>query len=414
MTKIFKGNIIFTEVKESFNIIENGYIKVTNGLVEAVYQVLPESERGIEVVDYGDQLLLPGFVDIHFHGPQYENIGLGYDEQLLEWLEKYTFKAEEKYDDLAYSRKAYEVAVDNLLINGTTRAVILGTIHKMSTIELGKIAKTKGLDAYIGKVNMDRNSPKSLTENSQESYDETLDYVESVTNAIITPRFVPSCSFDLMVQLGNLAKEKGLPIQTHLSENRDEVQWVKQLHPEAESYLDVYNRAGLVTNRSIFAHCVFCTMAELDLMKERGSFVAMCANANLNLSSGIIPIRQLLDRGVKVGLGTDVGAGHKMSIKDVMVTSIQVSKLRWLESDKKEAPLSLSEAFYLGTKGGGEFFGKVGSFEPGYEFDMLVIDDTSLNCVKELSVRERLEKFIFVGDDRNIAQRFVKGQAISV
>lgn len=412
MTKIYKGNIIFTKNKESFNIIDKGYIKVNDGIVESVFEVLPLGESQHEVVDFGDQLLIPGFVDIHFHAPQYENIGLGYDEQLLGWLEKYTFKAEAKYGDLEYSKKAYELAVDNVLINGTTRAVILGTIHRQSTIELTRIAREKGLIAYIGKVNMDRNSPKELLEDSQESYEETLSFVEVVENAIITPRFVPSCTFDLMVKLGQLAKEQGLPIQTHLSENRDEIKWVSQLQPEASSYLDVYDRAGLVTNRSIFAHCVYCTESELELMSKRGSYVAMCANANFNLSSGIIPIRKVLDHGVKVGLGTDVGAGHKMSIKDVMVTSIQASKMRWLESEKREEALSLSEAFYLGTKGGGEFFGKVGSFEPGYEFDMLVIDDASLKCVEELTIRERLEKFIYVGDDRNITHRFVKGKSV--
>lgn len=414
MIEVFKGNIIHTIKMSNFDVLDDGYIIVEDGQIISVRKDLPKDYEAMVLRDYTGKLLIPGFVDIHFHGPQFENIGLGYDEELLEWLEKYTFKAEAKYWDMAYSEKAYTLAIEALIRNGTSRGVLFGTVFKESTVLLSQIAEQKGLITFVGKVNMDRNTPDSLLESTEDSIEATQSYLSMVDNGILSPRFVPTCSFELMSALGKMAKEKVLPVQTHLSENQGEIQWVRSLHPEADSYLDVYKRAGLLGEKSIFAHCVYCDEDDFLEISNAGAFIAFCPNANFNLSSGMFPIRRALASGVNVGLGTDVGAGHKMSIKDVMVSAIQMSKMRWILSDKLEAPLTLSEAFYLGTKGGGKFFGNVGSFEAGNAFDMLVIDDSYDPSFKTLSTEERLERFVFTGDDRQIISRFINGKKVNI
>ena len=215
-----------------------------------------------------------------------------------------------------------------------------------------------------------------------------------------------------MRALGDLASEFDVPVQTHISENQAEVDWVKELHPERKDYAPVYEDHGLLGGKTVLAHCVHKTDEEIEKMATLGVFAAHCPNANYNLASGIMPVRKFLNAGVKVGLGTDVGAGHKVSIASVMSSAIQASKIAWLNSGRTLAPLSTAEAFYLGTKGGGAYFGKVGSFEPGYEFDALVIDDHRLGSKEGRTLEERLQRFLYIGDDRDIVARLVSGDEI--
>jgi len=417
--KALKGNIMYTAGPEKFEIHENSYLVEENGKVEGIYKELPWNMQSIDVEDFGDSIIIPGFVDLHFHAPQFQNIGLGLDEELLPWLERYTFPEEAKYSDEEYARRLYTSVAKALWKNGTTRVVLFSTIHKNGTEVLMDVMDKAGLGAFVGKVNMDRNSPDFYVEDTQGSLKTTEEWIKEtkdkyeLVKPIITPRFVPTCTTELMKGLAGLSKKYGLKIQSHISENLGECAWVADLHPEYGSYADVYNGMGLLNDVTIMAHAVHNTKDEIALMAKNGVMAAHCPNANYNLSSGIMPVRRFLNAGVKVGLGTDVGAGHKVSIANVMSQAVQASKMKWLETEKEEGCLTTPEVFYLGTKSGGSFFGKVGSFEKGYDFDALVIDDSTLGEKDFRDLEERLQRYIYCGDDRNIAKRFVKGKFIS-
>lgn len=416
--QIYKGQIIYTESPKEFTVWENGCIVVENGKVKLVTSSVPEEYSHIPIIDFENKLIIPGFVDLHLHAPQFPNKGLGLDKELLPWLEEYTFPEEAKYSNLDYAKKVYSRVVEDLWKNGTTRSVVFASVHKESTALLFDLFVESGLSAYIGKVNMDRNCPDILIEDTQQSIMDTREYIENhigkseIVKPIITPRFVPTCTVELMEELGKIAKEFNVPIQSHLSENTSECQWVKELHPEHKDYASVYNYYGLFGQKpTIMAHCIYNTEEEVALMKNNEVFAAHCPYSNLNLSSGIMPVRHFLDKGINVGLGSDISGGNKIAIFDVMAITAQVSKIKWLETNKELAPLTTSEVFYLGTKGGGKFFGKVGSFEEGYEFDALVIDDSNL-FGEDLTIEERIQRFIYTGDDRNIVERYVAGNKV--
>ena len=411
--KLFKGNIVFTKKRESFDILENGFILEDKGIIIDIGFDLNKKYKKVDIEDYSGNLLIPGFVDLHFHAVQYGNLGIGLDEELLNWLNKYTFKEEEKFSNLEYAKYIFEKAISNIIRNGTTRIVLFSSIHEEATKLLMDICIDKKIGAFVGKVNMDRNSPKALTENRIESLEiskKLLKFSTKKVKSIITPRFVPTCSKKLLDGLGELSKKK-YPVQTHISENENEIKWVKELHPESKNYLDVYDKANLLSDKTILAHCVYCNKDERNLIKERGSFVAHCPSANFNLTSGIMDIKSYIDQGINVGLGTDVGAGHKVSIKDTLVLAIQMSKVNKMYNKDKNI-LSFSEAFYLATKGGGKFFGKVGSFEKNYELDMLVIKPDELSEYKNDGIMEQLERFIYSGDDRMIIKRYCSGEIL--
>lgn len=414
--KAIKGHVVYTPTPDKFEILENSWLVQLNGVVRGVHKELPYGFHG-EQEDFGDCLIIPGFVDLHFHAPQFQNCGLGLDMELLPWLETYTFPEESKYQDPDYARRLYRSVARAIWRNGTTRVVLFSTLHKNGTEILMETFHKAGLGAYVGKVNMDRNSPPILCETTADSLKATEELLVEYANRyplvkpIVTPRFVPTCSGELMSKLGELAAKYNAPIQSHLSENIGEIFWVKDLHPESKNYADVYDAMGLMGDRTIMAHCVHNEDAEIALMARKGVYAAHCPNANYNLSSGIAPIRKFLNAGVRVGLGTDIGAGHKVSIANVMSQAVQASKMKWLE-DKSLPALTTPEVFYLGTKGGGSYFGKVGSFEAGYDMDALVIDDSSLGEKEGRSVAERLQRFIYCGDDRNIVKRYVRGQFV--
>lgn len=416
--KVYRANLIYTESLDSFTIKENHYIGVEDGKVAFVEAELPDSYSDLEVESFGEGFLIPGFVDLHFHAPQYGNYGLGFDEQLIPWLNKYTFPEEAKFNNLDYAEGIFEQVVSALIRQGTTRAVLLSSLHREATERLMALIHAAGIGAYVGKVNMDRNSPDDLREETQFSLEETELWLRNTADLypqvkpIITPRFVPTCTDALMDGLGKLSRKYGVPVQSHLSENLSECEWVKALCPGHDSYAAVYEHFGLLSEKSLMAHCVHGDEKELDCLKRNGTFAAHCPNANNNLSSGIMPVRRYIDAGIELGLGTDVGAGHQVSIKSVIASAIQASKLAWFYLEDHPKPLCLEEAFYLATKGGGRFFGKVGSFEIGYEFDALYIDDQMLRITEGRSFVERLHRFIYVGDDRQIRRRFVSGKEI--
>lgn len=415
---VLRGNILYTPETNTLLEQSQGYLVCVDDKVVGVYAELPQEYAELPLTDYGDKLIIPGLVDLHVHAPQYAFRGLGMDLELLPWLQTYTFPEESKYQDLTYASRAYAKFVKDLVDSATTRATVFGTMHREGTMMLMEMLDKAGLGAYVGKVNMDRNSIEELEETTDSSLAETeawLAQANSYANVkpILTPRFIPSCSDELMEGLATIRKEHQLPVQSHLSENKSECAWVKELHPDVDVYADAYVKYGMLDDRTIMAHCVFSEGKELDLLEKSGAYVAHCPDSNANLSSGIAPIRTMLDRGIKVGLGSDVAGGARLSLFTVMADAIQHSKLRWVYVDENAAPLTATEAFYLATKGGGSYFGQVGSFEPGYEFDAVILDDANFETLDDYnSLPQRLERAIYLADDRNVVAKYVSGKQV--
>ena len=417
--KILKGTIAYTPTKDEFKIYEDSYIIIEDGKVVSIQKDLEDTYKDVEVEDYTGKLIIPGFVDLHLHATQYPNRGLGMDKELIPWLETYTFPEENKYKDLAYAEKVFKRLINELWRVGTLRSVIFSSIHKESTKLLLDMFMESGLSAYVGKVNMDRNTPEYLMEDKDDSVEQTeeilIEYIgkSELVKPIITPRFAPTCSDDLLSKLAEFPGKYKVAIQSHLNENTSEIEWVKELFPNSKDYASVYDDFNLFgQTNTVMAHCIHNTDQEIELMAAKGVYAAHCPYSNYNLSSGIMPVRKYIEKGVKVGLASDISGGNNLSIPEVMHGAIQASKMTWLNSQKELAPLTFNEGFFLGTKGGGEFFGKVGSFEEGYEFDALIIDDSDLADMNELTVEERLQKYIYIGDDRNIEARYVSGKKI--
>ena len=417
---VMKGNIIFSKDKLKLNIQEHAYLVCMDGLCAGVFEALPEKYRDLPCKDYKECLIIPGMTDLHVHAPQYSYRGLGMDMELIDWLNAHAFPEESKFTDLEYAKRAYSIFVNDLVKSTTTRACIFGTLHKEATLLLMELLEDTGMKAYVGKVNMDRNSPEILREESVEEASKITEQwileAERFDNVrqILTPRFIPSCSDELMREISRLQKKYELPMQSHLSENLGEIEWVKELCPDSKFYGDAYDQFELFGGEcpTIMAHCVHSSEEEIALMKEKNVFVAHCPQSNTNIASGIAPIRIYLDKDMKVGLGSDVAGGAHLSIMRAMTDAIQCSKLRWRMYDQSLKPLNFEEAFYLATKGGGEFFGKVGSFEEEYEFDAVVLDDENLPHPQELSLKERLERIVYLGDDRNVKSKYVAGRLV--
>lgn len=421
MNFVLKGDICWSRDTQHLNTIKDGFLVCEGGIVTGVFKNLPEKYAGLPVEDYSGKLIVPGLTDLHIHAPQYVFRGMKMDLELLEWLNTSAFPEEAKYQDTEYARRAYRIFVDDLRKSGTTRCCMFATLHLPATKVLMELLEESGQISYVGKVNMDRNSPDYLCEESAEaSAQATVQWLAetgkafSRTKPILTPRFIPSCSDELMERLAAIQKEYNLPVQSHLSENHGEISWVQELVPESRFYGDAYDRVGLFGGNvpTIMAHCVHSGEEETELMKKRGVYIAHCPQSNTNLMSGIAPVRTYLEKEIPMGLGSDVAGGAVLSIFRAMADAIQVSKLRAVLVDHNLKPLTMAEAFFLGTKGGGSFFGKVGSFDAGYECDALVLDEGKIPYPQELTIEERLERFIYLSGNDDILHKFVKGRRL--
>lgn len=418
---VLKGNICYSKNPVALNIVENGYLVCENGISAGTFTSLPEKYASLPLTDYGGAVIIPGLTDLHMHAPQYSFCGVGMDLELLDWLETHTFPEESRYKDIDYANRAYSLFVDDLRRGATTRACVFATVHPGATVCLMQKLEKSGLITMVGKVNMDRNCPDILRETDADSSVKATRYwleaCKGFTNTapILTPRFIPSCTDELMRKLKEVQLEYKLPVQSHLSENQSEIAWVKELCPEAENYGDAYGHFGLFGGDgtpTVMAHCVWPDDGEIMLMRKNGVFVAHSPQSNMNLSSGIAPIRKFMQEGLSIGLASDIAGGCHTSIFRAMSDAIQASKLRWRLVDKSYAPLTMPEAFYLGTAGGGSFFGKVGSFNAGFEFDAVVIDDSGIASPNRLSVEDRITRIIYLSDDRNIVAKYARGSEI--
>jgi guanine deaminase len=419
---ILRGDLCFCEKSGTLKTLEGGFLACRNGKSEGVFPRLPGEYASAPLIDYGGRLIIPGLTDLHTHAPQHSFRALGMDLELLEWLETRTFPEEARYADMAYARRAYALLVADLKKSPNTRFCFFATTHVPAVILLMDLLEESGLASFVGKVNMDRNCPENVREGrggAEASLAATREWIGLCgkyrnTRPILTPRFIPACSDELFQGLAELQKAHALPLQSHLSESRQEIAWVRELCPESKNYGDAYARRGLLGGDvpTIMAHCVWSDDDEIQLLAERGVFVAHCPQSNANLSSGIAPARRLLEAGVPLGLGSDVAGGVQASIFRAMADAIQVSKLRRVLVDQNEKPLTLEEAFYLGTVGGGAFFdkaggfGPAGSFDPGFDFDAVIINDDGLAGPGELSIRDRLERVVSLSDDRHIEAKY--------
>ena len=425
---VLKGNICQTLHPKELDLHENAYAVCVDGVSKGVFDTLPEEYTSLPLYDYGDALVFPGMVDLHVHAPQYAFRGMCMDLELMEWLNQYTFPEEEKYENLEYAEKAYSMFVDALKSGATTRACVFATRHRPATELLMQKMEESGLVSFVGKVNMDREASDALTEESADvSADTTVGWINAVkdqfqnTKPILTPRFIPCCTDQLMEKLRLIQMAYGIPVQSHLSESKGEIEFVKFLHPDDPFYGDVYNDYDLFGKnddidtdvKTVMAHCVWSSDEEIALMRENGVFVAHCPASNMNLTSGIAPIRKYLDLGLNVGLGSDIAGGHSDSIFRAITDAIQVSKMYFRMVDESVRPLVFPEAFYLATMGGGAFFGKVGCFEEGYAFDAVVLDDSVLPHPQSLTLAQRMERAVYLGlDEKNITAKFIAGKKI--
>ena len=430
-----KGDICRSVSPQSLETAANSFILCLEGKAAGIYSAIPPQHVQLPVRDHTGKLIIPGLTDLHTHASQFSYRALGMDMELLEWLSKMTFPEEAKYGDIGYAREAYAHFVEQAKRGPNTRLCVYATVHVEATLCLMDMLEESGLVCFVGKVNMDRNCPDYLKE--KDSAGATREWLDAClrgkkegryknSSPILTPRFIPSCTDGLMKSLAAIQKEYGLPLQSHLSENRREVEWVKELCPESDSYAAAYAEAGLLGKGvpTVMAHCVWPEEDEIRLLAERNVCIAHCPQSNTNLSSGIAPVRRLMERGVRLGLGSDIAGGAHSSVFRAMCDAIQASKLRASLMDQNEKALTLEEAFYLGTAGSGSFFGKFGSFEIGSDFDALIIDDSgtgesgtgshgnSLATPRRLTLRDRLERVVYLSDDRHICGKYVRGRSI--
>ena len=414
-----KGDICFCKTKDQWTTMKNAYVVCETGISQGVFAQLPEQYAHFPVYDFTGKLIIPGLVDLHMHAPQYAFRGMGMDLELMDWLGQQTFPEEAKYADLSYADKAYTIFADNIKHSATSHACLFATQHRAATELLMDRMEQTGMISFVGKVNMDREAPDNLRESSAEaSAQETLRWLYEIagkyqrTKPILTPRFIPSCTPELLAKLQIIQQEYKLPVQSHLSENTGEIAFVHELCPDARFYGDAYDAYGLFgrqhpkehTYPAIMAHCVHSTEEEIKLLRDNGVFVAHCPASNTNLSSGIAPIRRYLENYMHVGLGSDIAGGHTESILRAVCDAVQVSKLYWRLVDDGAVPLTFCEAFYLATKGGGAFFGSVGSLERGYDFSAVVLDPFAL------TIPQRLERAAYSAlDAYGICAKFVSG-----
>ncbi|MNF73510.1 Guanine deaminase [compost metagenome] len=407
-------------VEQSYEYFEDGVLVVEDGRIARVghaADLLP-TLKGVELTEYQDALITPGFIDTHIHYPQTGMIA-SYGEQLLDWLNTYTFPTEKQFADKAHAADVAGIFLKELLRNGTTTALVFGSVHKQSVDAFFEAAETLNLRMIAGKVLMDRNAPDYLTDTAQSGYAESKELIErwhgkGRLHYAVTPRFAPTSTPEQLSLAGKLLGEyPDLYMHTHLSENRQEIEWVKELFPERKGYLDVYDHYQLIGPRAVFAHGVHLCDDECQRLAETGSAVAFCPTSNLFLGSGLFDLNKLEQHGVRVGLGTDVGAGTSFSQLQSLNEAYKIMQLQ----GKKLDPF---KSLYLATLGGAEALyldDKIGNFVSGKDADFVVLDYKATPLIdyrmqQATSLAEKLFALCMLGDDRAIKQTFAAGQSV--
>ena len=404
---------------ESYQYFADGVLVAKDGLVEAVgptQDLLPTLPTELEVIHHRDCLILPGFVDCHVHYPQIEMVA-AYGEQLLEWLENYTFPTEREFSDPNKARVVAELFLDELLRNGTTTALAIATVHPQSVDAFFTAALHRQMRMICGKVLMDRNAPEYLTDTPESGYQESKALIErwhgkERLSYAVTPRFAPTSSDEQLTRAGQLMREyPGIYLHTHLAENLEEVKWVSNLFPQRSSYLDVYNHFELLGRHSIFAHCIHLNDDAFDQLNDSGSGIAFCPTSNLFLGSGLFNLSKAQEKKVNVGFGTDIGAGTSFSLLQTISEAYKIQQLRAHQ-------LSPLKSLYLATLGGArtlDLDSAIGNFEPGKEADFVVLDyrATPLLTLRLESCKQLVDKLFalaILGDDRAVKATYLLGK----
>ena len=408
-------------IEASYEYYEDGLLVVDNGKISRLghaSELLPTLPADIEVVHYQNSLITPGFIDTHIHFPQTGMIG-SYGEQLLDWLNTYTFPCEKQFADKAHADQVAKIFLKELLRNGTTTALVFGSVHPESVNAFFEEAERLDLRMIAGKVMMDRNAPDYLTDTAESGYAESKALIErwhgkGRLHYAVTPRFAPTSTPEQLQLAGQLLGEyPDLYMHTHLSENLKEIDWVKSLFPERSGYLDVYDHFKLLGQRSVFAHGVHLCDAECQRLAETGSAVAFCPTSNLFLGSGLFNLTQAEQHKVKVGLGTDVGAGTSFSLLNTLNEAYKVMQLQGIR-------LHPFKSLYLATLGGARALSlddRIGSLRAGNDADFVVLDYQATPLLDyRLQQSNSIEETLFVlttlGDDRTIRQTFAAGTCV--
>ncbi|AVY93932.1 guanine deaminase [Microvirgula curvata] len=398
-------------------------IVMANGLIDAVgpaADILPTLSADVPVTVWRDCVLLPGFIDSHVHYPQTEMIG-AHGEQLIDWLNNYTFVAEQGFSDKTHAAEVAEVFLREQHRNGVTASTVFCTVHPQSVDALFEAAARVNMRIMAGKVCMDRHAPAALLDTPQRAYDESKALIgkwhgRGRAEYVITPRFAPTSTPEQLDALGSLAQDFPTTlIQSHLAENIDELAWVRALFPSCTHYTDVYQRYGLLRPRALYGHGIHLSEAELDILSATGSAIVHCPTSNFFLGSGCFDLRRARDarRPVAVGLGTDLGAGTSFSILQTLNEAYKAAQFHGF-------PLSAAQAIYLATRGNARALGlddRIGAIEAGMEADIAVLDlmSTPLIAYRMKYARDWQDALFIqmtLGDDRAIAATYIAGQQV--
>jgi guanine deaminase len=398
---------------------DDGALKIADGKVAALGpadEILAVRGPGDTVIDHRGKLILPGFIDTHVHFAQVDVIA-SYGRQLLDWLNDYTFPAERAFADPAHGHKVADIFLDNLLRHGTTTAAVYPTVHPQSVDAFFAAAEARNLRMVCGKILMDRHCPDFLRDDVDGAEADSRTLIErwhgkGRLGYALTPRFAPTSTPEQLAMTGRLYGEyDGLWLQTHLAENHDEIKWVKELFPEARSYLDVYDRYGLLGPRSVFGHCLHLDQADRERFKATDSVMSFCPTSNLFIGSGLFDLQAARSLGIRVGLATDVGGGTSYSMLQTLAEAYKVLMLR-------HQRLNVWRGLWLATLAGAEALSmqdKIGNFAIGKEADCVVLDFAATPVLERRmqvakSLEERLFALMMLGDDRAVAATYVMGQ----
>ncbi len=420
--KIYKSTIINTDIDDSKVIINDIIIIDKNGII--LYcgnqENIPEIFKDIAIVDYSDYFILPGLIDIHNHYPQYPNTGLGTGE-LLDWLTHFIFPLEAKYDDFdfAYNR-AIEYFTEAIKF-GTTTIVSYCASSFNSADAAFAAAKDIGINAFLGNAMMDMNSPDSIIKTTKENIQISEKLINKWHDSesgrlqyILTPRFAGACSFDLLKKCGELAKAYNLFIQTHLAENRNELKFIKTLFPDCNNYTDIYLKSGILTEKTLLAHCIYLNNEELKIIKDSGSAICHCPSSNMFLKSGIMPLINYLEAGHKIAIGTDVAAGTSLSMFNEIVASLNASKIYQTLIDSHAGIISTGRAFKHSTSFSADILNisnKCGSISQGKSADLIFINKNRI-FDKNISLDnyDILSKIIYSISNNYVDKTMVAGE----
>lgn len=422
-TLTFKDNPFANPVEECISYEEDAIILMENGLISKIgpaSKVLKELPKDINIEHYPDSLILPGFIDCHVHYPQTEIIG-AYGKQLIDWLNKYTFVAEQNFRDKAHASEVAKVFLRECLRAGTTTATTFCTVHPASVDAFFEESEKLNMRNIAGKVLMDRNAPAALTDTAQSGYDQTKTLIARWHGKgrqlyCVTPRFAPTSSAEQMEMTGAVWNEHpGTYLQSHVSENKAEIEWVKELYPERKGYVDVYNHYGQLGPLSILGHGVHLTEEEFQVLHDTGTAISHCPTSNLFLGSGLFDLEKAMDsrRPIRVGLGTDLGAGTNFSQLATMNEAYKIAQLNGYS-------LSAPHAYYMATRGAANALyldDKIGSLEVGKEADIAILDLKATPIVEyRMKYAKSLDEMLFVlmtlGDDRTVKATYVAGELL--